>query len=225
MRFNALWWWIDRWRKSTAYTDMTLEEQGAYRNLLDEATLRGGALPRDERILAKACGDALKWKTVRKAVLARFEVRGDALHNRTLDAVLRESYMRAERQARYRTKRNASGNDDGKDDSNGEGNEGDNGEGNGPGNKSPYPDPYPDPLQGPEPTNAPPFPPARNARRGAPRRATGDLEAAVEYIASKNGRAYRDTRRRLRDWFKAGCSLDEVKARIDAGEHHRRPPL
>lgn len=220
MRFNALWWWIDRWRKSTAYTDMTLEEQGAYRNLLDEATLRGGALPNDERILAKACGDALKWKTVRRAVMARFEVRGDGLHNRTLDAVLRESYTRAEKQARYRTKRNARGNSD----SNEEGNEEGNREGDSPGNKPPYPDPDPYPLQGPEPTNAPPFPPAPTARGGAQKR-SGDLEAAVQYIASKNGRAYRDTRRRLRDWFKAGCSLDEVKARIDAGEHQRRPPL
>ena len=23
---RAAWWWIDRWRKSTAYTDMTAEE-------------------------------------------------------------------------------------------------------------------------------------------------------------------------------------------------------
>ena len=63
MQLNALWWWIDRWRKSTAYMDMTLEEQGAYRNLIDEATLRGGPLPTDERILAKACGEPLASRT------------------------------------------------------------------------------------------------------------------------------------------------------------------
>ena len=42
---RAAWWWIDRWRKSTAYTDMTAEEQGVYRNLLDELWLRDGVLP------------------------------------------------------------------------------------------------------------------------------------------------------------------------------------
>ena len=70
---HGLYWWIDRWRKSTAYTDLRLEEQGAYRNLLDEQTLRGGPIPDDERILAKACGDALAWPRIRDAVLARFE--------------------------------------------------------------------------------------------------------------------------------------------------------
>lgn len=102
MRLNALWWWIDRWRKSTAYADMTLEEQGAYRNLLDEANLRGGAIPNDERILAKACGDALAWKRIRKNVLSRFELRADGWHNETLDKNIAHYTKRAEKQARYR---------------------------------------------------------------------------------------------------------------------------
>ena len=123
---NALWWWIDRWRKSTAYMDMTLEEQGAYRNLLDEATLRGGALPNDDRILAKACGDARAWKRVRAAVLRRFTLQDDGLHNETLDSVLHQSERRREKQARYRNK-----------DGNANGNE----RGNGAGNKPGSPDP------------------------------------------------------------------------------------
>lgn len=124
-RLNALWWWVDRWRKSTAYMDMTLEEQGAYRNLLDEANLRGGAIPNDERILAKACGDATAWARVRPAVMARFELGPDGWHNRTLDDVLAESTRRAEKQAAWRNKRgNASGNK--------------------PGNKPGSPDPDPD---------------------------------------------------------------------------------
>lgn len=84
-RKHGLWWWIDRYRKSTAYTDMTLAEQGAYRNLLDEQRLRGGLLPNDERILAKVCGDALEWPKVRKRVLERFEVTTDGgfIFNRT----------------------------------------------------------------------------------------------------------------------------------------------
>jgi len=101
---RALWWWIDRWRKSTAYTDLTLEEQGAYRNLLDEAQLRGGPLPDDERILAKACGDALSWARVRPAVLRRFVLGPDGWRNATLDKILRESIGRAERQHRYRVR-------------------------------------------------------------------------------------------------------------------------
>lgn len=68
--------------------DMTLEEQGAYRNLLDEAHLRGGPLPNDERILAKACGDALAWSRVKTAVMARFELRPDGWRNPTLDGVI-----------------------------------------------------------------------------------------------------------------------------------------
>lgn len=131
---NALWWWIDRWRKSTAYTDMTLEEQGAYRNLLDEATLRGGALPNDQRILAKASGDATAWRRVRSAVMRRFTEREDGLHNETLDDVLHQSERRREKQARYRGK---SGNDGG----NSSGNRSGITAGNEAGNKPGSPDP------------------------------------------------------------------------------------
>jgi uncharacterized protein YdaU (DUF1376 family) len=101
----GLFWWIDRWRTSTAFRDMTLEEQGAYRNLLDEAHLNGGALPNDERILAKACGDATRWPEVRDRVLAKFTLTPDGWRNPTLDAVLRASHVRADAQQRYRNRR------------------------------------------------------------------------------------------------------------------------
>lgn len=91
MRLTALFWWIDRWRKSSAYMDMTLEEQGAYRNLLDEAHLRGGPLPNDERILAKACGDATAWPRVQLRVMARFTLHPDGWRNETLDEVYRKT--------------------------------------------------------------------------------------------------------------------------------------
>lgn len=129
MRLTALWWWIDRWRKSTAYTDLTLEQQGAYRNLLDEAHLRGGAIPNNERILAKACGDARVWRRVRPAVIARFVLTDDGWHNETLDVVLRESQRRAEKQRSYRNR---------------QGNEGGNAAGNGGHNTGGSPDPSPD---------------------------------------------------------------------------------
>lgn len=102
MRLTGLWWWIDRWRKSTAYTDMTLEEQGAYRNLLDEASLRGGPLPNNERVLAKACGDATRWADIRRVVLSRFKLTPDGWRNETLDSVLHESERRAKKQRAYR---------------------------------------------------------------------------------------------------------------------------
>lgn len=139
---NALWWWIDRWRKSTAYTDMTLEEQGAYRNLLDEAQLRGGPLPNDERILAKACGDALAWKRVKAAVMVRFTLTAEGWRNETLDEVIRESQRRADKQQRYRHKR---GNDGGTSGGNTTGNDG--------GNRGGSPDPDPDPDLSPESTS------------------------------------------------------------------------
>jgi uncharacterized protein YdaU (DUF1376 family) len=99
---RALYWWIDRWRKSTAFTDMTLAEQGAYRNLLDEATLRNGRLPTNEKILAKACGDATSWKQVRKAVLKKFIRTPEFWRNPTLDAILHQSQRRIDKQRAYR---------------------------------------------------------------------------------------------------------------------------
>jgi len=101
-RVRAAWWWIDRWRKSTAYTDMTVEERGAYRELLDELWLRGGVIPSDERILARIVGDTEAWQRVRKAVLARFQVTPEGLRNDTHDKIQAESEKRAERQSRYR---------------------------------------------------------------------------------------------------------------------------
>ncbi len=91
MKRTGLWWWIDRWRKSTAFTDMTLEQQGAYRNLLDEGALRGGPIPNADRILAKACGDATRWSKVKAVVLARFTLTPDGWRNATLDDVIRQS--------------------------------------------------------------------------------------------------------------------------------------
>lgn len=70
---------------------MTLEQQGAYRNLLDEAALRDGLLPADERVLAKACGDATRWRKVRDVVLPRFTLTPNGYRHETLEEVLRES--------------------------------------------------------------------------------------------------------------------------------------
>lgn len=140
MKSSALWWWIDRWRKSTAYSDMTLEEQAAYRNLLDEATLRGGELPDDDRILAKASGDALSWRRLKDVVMARFQLVAGVYRNETLDHVLRESARRRKKQQDYRDRErdeaddgNGTGNATGNDGGNGGGNEAGNSGGNGTG--------------------------------------------------------------------------------------------
>jgi uncharacterized protein YdaU (DUF1376 family) len=101
-RLLGLLWWIDRWRNSTAFMDLTLEEQGAYRNLLDEAWRRGGAIPNDERTLAMGCGDGRRWPKLKKRVMARFRLVDGSWRNDTLDTVLRESRGRAARQKRYR---------------------------------------------------------------------------------------------------------------------------
>lgn len=80
MRFNALWWWIDRWRKSTAYMDMTLEQQGLHRELVGAAFLRHGWLPNDPVVLCRAVGaTANEWRRCWPAV-SRFWVQaGDRL--------------------------------------------------------------------------------------------------------------------------------------------------
>ena len=109
MRLNGLFWWIDRWLGSSAKLTMNLEEQGAYRNLLDAAQLRGGVLPDDERVLAKACGDPLRWKAVRPAVMPHFVKREDGWHNETLDEVIAQSVKRAEKQRTYRDGRRGNG--------------------------------------------------------------------------------------------------------------------
>jgi hypothetical protein len=103
MKLNGLMWWIPRWRKSTAYTEMNLEQQAAYRNLLDEGALRGGAIPNNDNILAKACGDPRRWPKVRGVVLKWFTLGPDGYYrNDTLDEVIATTARRMEKQARYR---------------------------------------------------------------------------------------------------------------------------
>jgi uncharacterized protein YdaU (DUF1376 family) len=157
MALLGLLWWIDRWRKSSAYMDMTLAEQGAYRNLLDEAHLRGGVLPLAERVLAKASGDAVAWPRVRAAVLAHFTKRPDGYHNATLQAVLKQSERRAENQRNYRRRRHNEPN-------NGHGNA----VGNNPDNQPASPDPDPRSNASPITERAP-----RRALRARPQ-ANGD---------------------------------------------------
>jgi uncharacterized protein YdaU (DUF1376 family) len=97
-------WWVDRWRKSTAFTEMSLEQQGAYRNLLDEARVRGGCIPNDEHLLGRASGDPLRWPKVRAVVLRRFVLTAEGYRNETLDQVIAESTLRSVKQRQYRAR-------------------------------------------------------------------------------------------------------------------------
>lgn len=131
---RAGWWWIDRWRKSTAYTDMTAEQQGCYRNLLDECWLRDGLLPLSEKALAQISGDYEAWGRCRDVVMARFRCTDDGYRNDTHDEVQDESRKRSEKQKRYRDRLKV-------------GNAGGNSNGNRNGHVTPSPSPSPSPDQ------------------------------------------------------------------------------
>jgi len=109
---NAAWWWIDRWRKSTAYTDMSAEEQGLYRNLLDEIWLREDhCIPDDPKILAKVSGDFEAWNRCGNNVLKWLKKTRKGWTNDTALEVISQSNNRAEKQKRYRDRlRNKDGN-------------------------------------------------------------------------------------------------------------------
>lgn len=100
---RAAWWWIDRWRKSTAYTDMTAEEQGLYRNLLDEVWHRDdGIIPDDPRILANVSGDVAAWKRSGKKVLRWMKKVDGGWTNETALEVQHQSVRRSDKQRAYR---------------------------------------------------------------------------------------------------------------------------
>jgi uncharacterized protein YdaU (DUF1376 family) len=97
-------WWIDRYRKSTAYTRMTLAEQGAYKNLIDELVLRGGVIENDNAILGAVCGRPREWNRVKKNVLLRFVLTPEGWRHPTVDALQKAADLHAKRQGRYRAK-------------------------------------------------------------------------------------------------------------------------
>ena len=102
MKLTGMMWWIDRWRKSTAFMDMSAAEQGAYRNLIDEAWLRKGAIPNNPRLLAKASGDPEVWPDIRDSVMQRFYLNDGAWHNETVDSLMRHAQRGAKKQRDYR---------------------------------------------------------------------------------------------------------------------------
>jgi uncharacterized protein YdaU (DUF1376 family) len=104
MKLRGMTWWIDRWRQSTAFIDLTLEEQGAYRNLLDEAWLRGGAIPDDPRVLARASGDVERWAKVKAKVLPRFHLSGGEYRHETIDELMAKAQQNTNKSRSLRQK-------------------------------------------------------------------------------------------------------------------------
>ena len=72
------------------------------------------------------------------------------------------------------------------------------------------------PLSSPEALHPIPTLPPRGKELGAL------VDAAARHSLAGGIPAYRDTRRRFKDWFAAGLALEEVKARIDRREHVKR---
>jgi len=112
---RGAFWWIDRWRQSRAFTDMTAEEQGLYRNLCDELWLREDhVIPDDRRILARVSGDPEAWGRCSEKVLRWMRRVPNGWTNETALQVIHQSKRRAEKQKRYRDKTgNARGNEGG----------------------------------------------------------------------------------------------------------------
>jgi len=110
---RAAFWWIDRWRQSQAYMDMTAEEQGLARNLWDELWLRKDhVIPDDQRILARVSGDPEAWSRSGPKVLRWMKRVDGGWTNDTALEIIEQSENRAEKQRRYRNKqRNETGND------------------------------------------------------------------------------------------------------------------
>ena len=139
VKFRAAWWWIDRWRSSSAYTDLDAASQGLYRNLCDEVWLRHksgnaggneGVIPYDS--MGRASGFPDLWPELMDKILPHLtEVSGRGWTSETALEVIEQSRRRAEKQKRYRDKA---------------GNAGGNAAGNDPGNKAGSPSPSPSPV-------------------------------------------------------------------------------
>ena len=100
---RAAWWWLDRWRKSSAYRDLTPEQKGMYRDLLDEVWLReGGVIPDDDRVLGLIVGDPERWKVLRESILSRFRRVKGGWTNDTAQEVMGQAKRRRDNQKAYR---------------------------------------------------------------------------------------------------------------------------
>jgi len=205
---RAAWWWIDKWRQSTAFTDMTAEEQGLARNLWDELWLREDhVIPDDPRILARASGDAEAWARCGEKVLRWMRRVDGGWTNDTAIEVIAQAERRAEKQKNYRDRCRA-GNADG------------NAAGNKPGSLS---------LSLSQRNNGnPPNPPAGaggNPPANTPgaRGATTQVEQRlIAYAQARGVTLSVEVVRRLRRELKAGRTVESIEAAIAAEAEAQR---
>lgn len=211
---RAAWWWIDRWRQSAAYTDMTAEEQGLYRNLLDEVWLREDHIvPDDERILGRVSGDHEAWKRCGKKVLRWMKKVPGGWTQTTALEVIGQSTRRAANQKRYRENRN---------------NTADNATDNGGDNKPDSPSPSPSKDQ--DQNNRPSASPGAIATRAASwtseacddwTTGTGGtapggrigkaLKPLLARVASEKGITLEEAWSKVRPFWQRFCGSDDVK--------------
>lgn len=217
----AEWFWIDRWDGSSAVL-LTMEAQGVYRAMLSQAWRRGAQLPADldavQRLIRCTAGEwSRSWPLVK-----RYWRREDAaLVNKTQQEVYAIALAAAV--AASEKGRNAARKRWGQDAQAMPGDV----HGQCPPSPSPYPSLTPN-------ERTPPIPPADRggAAPKASTRASADttsieqhLEQVLKHVKAGGGLAFRKSRRRLREWLRAGMTVDEVKAAVDRGEHLDRLPL
>ncbi len=91
--FDCYGWWINDWRGSVSFSEMTLAEQGAYRNLCEMQFALAGrgteGVPNDDEELARFAGCTLcSWLRVKNRVLAEFEsIDGRLVNSKVVDEV------------------------------------------------------------------------------------------------------------------------------------------
>lgn len=78
--------------------DLTREEDGGYRLLLDACWMRGGRLPDDDRLLAliTKCGDQQEWQALRKKLARFFKIANGFWRNKRLSEEIRFAQNRSD---------------------------------------------------------------------------------------------------------------------------------
>jgi uncharacterized protein YdaU (DUF1376 family) len=209
---RGVWWWVDRWRRSTAWTDMTLEEQGAYRNLLDEVWVRAdGVIP--EASLARACGDPVAWPRLSPTVLRWMrQVPGGWTNDTALQVKGDTAALRAKRRAAglrgyEQVKRAETGKFTGKT-----GKPTGNGTGNATGNTDGQTTASPSPS--PDSEKIPPTPLAEKEPEQKPERKVGPQEQAARLLRTKTGGSLRVCRDQVASLIASGWTIERVTAAV-----------
>lgn len=107
VRLPYMPFYVEDWLSSTAVAGFTLAQQGAYLRLLARQWQSPtGALPNDERELARISGLGPRWKTAGKPIIAKcFKVVPQGIQNLKLQAIRNEVLQRSEKARKSAEKR------------------------------------------------------------------------------------------------------------------------